>query len=79
MKDLEMKAYRIIFNNKGFTLLEILIAIIILGIAIVPMLNAFTPSIKSIGIEEETMIFTNQVRGTLNRLAGLDFAELNII
>lgn len=31
-------------NNKGFTLLELLIAVIILGIVIVPMLHSFTSS-----------------------------------
>ena len=61
----------------GFTLLEIIIAIFILGIAIVPMVNSFGPSIISTSNEEKIAVFTNQVRGTLNRAAALDFATLN--
>jgi prepilin-type N-terminal cleavage/methylation domain-containing protein len=64
-------------NNKGVSLLEVLLAVFVLGIAIGPMLDAIAPSIKSIATEEKTIIFTNQVRSTLSRLTGLDFATLD--
>ncbi len=68
---------RSISNNKGFTLFEIILAVLFLAIAIAPMLNAYSPAIFSIKGEEETAVFTNQARGTLNRVAALDFTTLD--
>ena len=65
------------FNNKGFTLVEIVIAVALLAIAIVPMVSAYGPAIFSTSTEEETAVFTNQARGTLNRVAALDFPILD--
>lgn len=64
-------------NNKGFTLVEIIIAVLLLAIAIVPMVGAYGPAIFSTAVEDEVGVFTNQARGTLNRVATLDFATLN--
>lgn len=66
-----------VFNNRGFTLVEIIIAVALLAIAIVPMVSAYGPAIFSTSTEEETAVFTNRVRGTLNRVATLDFATLH--
>lgn len=63
-------------NNSGFTIVEILFAIFILSIAIVPMMNAFSPRLSSIGSGGETAVFTNQARGTLNRIAAISFKTL---
>ena len=67
----------IISDNKGFTLLEIILVVLILAIAIVPMVRAFSPGTLSANTEEETTVFTNQARGTLNRVMALDFDTLN--
>ncbi len=64
---------------EGFTLVEIMIAVLLLAIAIAPMVSAFAPALLSTGGEEETAVFTNQVRGTLNRVISLDFETLNSI
>ena len=64
-------------NKKGFTLFEIILAVLFLAIAIAPMLNAYSPAIFSIKGEEETAVFTNQARGTLNRVAAIDFTTLD--
>ena len=66
-----------IFDKKGFTFLEIILVVLILAIAIVPMVRAFSPGASSANIEEETTVFTNQARGTLNRVMALDFDTLN--
>ena len=66
-----------LFDTKGFTLLEIILVVLILAIAIVPMVRAFSPGTLSANIEEETAVFTNQARGTLNRVLALDFDTLN--
>lgn len=72
--------YRAVQNDRGFTLFEIIVSVLILAIAIVPMVNAFNPAILSfysISDEEETAVFSNQARGTLNRIAALDFDTLS--
>ena len=66
-----------LFGSKGFTLLEIILVVLILAIAIVPMVRAFSPGTLSANTEEETTVFTNQARGTLNRVMTLDFDTLN--
>lgn len=65
------------FNNKGFTLIEIIIAVVLLAIVVVPLVMAYGPAIFSTGVEEEIAVFTNQARGTLSRVATLDFTTLN--
>jgi prepilin-type N-terminal cleavage/methylation domain-containing protein len=64
-------------NDKGFTLFEIVITIFVVGIAIAPMAKAFRPAVFSVGSEEKTIVFANQVRGTLSRVVALDFDTLN--
>ena len=64
-------------NSAGFTFLEIILVVLILAIAIVPMVRAFSPGVVSANTEEETTVFTNQARGTLNRVMALDFDTLN--
>ena len=59
-------------NNKGFTLVEMIIAVLLLAIAIVPMVGAYGPAIFSTAVEDEVGVFTNQARGTLNRVATHD-------
>ena len=64
-------------SNKGFTLLEIIFAVLLLATAIVPLLNAYAPALLSTESQEERAVFTNRARATLNRVASLDFARLN--
>lgn len=64
-------------KTAGFTLFEVVLAIFILLTAIVPMINAFGPSLFATVSEEATIVFTNYARQTLNRVAVLDFKILN--
>jgi prepilin-type N-terminal cleavage/methylation domain-containing protein len=64
-------------NSRGFTFLEIMLVVLILAIAIVPMVRAFGPSVLKASTDEETAVFANQARGTLNRVMALDFDTLN--
>ncbi|MGD8504063.1 MAG: hypothetical protein PVH49_10675 [Syntrophobacterales bacterium] len=68
---------QITWNARGFTYMEIIIAVLLLAVAIVPMVSAYAPGILSTSGEEATTVFTNQARGTLNRLAAFDFATLD--
>ncbi len=66
-----------LLNDAGFTLIEVLMASIILAIAIAPMLNAFGPALMSTAVGERLAVFTNQAKSTLNRTVGLDYDTLN--
>jgi len=67
---------RTLRNNHGLTLLEVTMAVFILGLAIVPMMNAFGPARQSVKAEEQTTVFTFQAMSTLSRIAGLDYEDL---
>lgn len=64
-------------SYNGFSLLEIMVAIFILGIAIAPMVKAYTPALLSTTGKEEMVVFSNQVRGTMHRILALDYATLD--
>ena len=64
-------------NHKGFTFLEILLVVLLLAIAIVPMIRAFSPAVSSADSIEETAVFTNQARGSMNRVMALDYDTLS--
>jgi len=54
-----------------------MMAVLLLAIAIAPMVSAFAPALLSTGGEEEMVVFTNRARGTLYRVAALDFKNLD--
>ncbi|CAB1083181.1 hypothetical protein JY97_02800 [Alkalispirochaeta odontotermitis] len=64
------------FNDNGITLVEVLIATIILAVAIVPMVNAFRSATTSTGVGERLVVFTTQAGSTLNRTLALDYDTL---
>jgi prepilin-type N-terminal cleavage/methylation domain-containing protein len=64
-------------SDQGFSLVEILIAVMVLSMAIVPIINAIGPAVKTTAAERQFSVSTNQARATLNRLLSVDFATLN--
>jgi prepilin-type N-terminal cleavage/methylation domain-containing protein len=66
-----------LLNRQGFTLFEIILTLLILAIAIIPMVNAFTPALLMTGQGEEQAVLTGQARQTMNRLLDLDFRTLD--
>lgn len=66
-----------LISERGFSLVEVLIALMILTLAIVPIINAIGPAVKTTAAEAQTLVFTNQARATLNRLLTVNFARLN--
>jgi prepilin-type N-terminal cleavage/methylation domain-containing protein len=63
-------------NSSGFTLFEIIIAIFILSIAVVPMMESFGPAIMSAASVEKTAVITNQARATMDRMLVMEFDTL---
>ena len=53
-----------IADSRGFTLFEILMALLILAIAITPMMNAFAPALLASSQGEEQEVLTGQARRT---------------
>jgi len=68
--------HRFVLDRKGFTLVEVLAVVLLLAIAVVPMVSAFSPAIFSTENDEQLAVFTNQARWTLYRVAALDFQTL---
>ena len=64
-------------NRRGFTLFEIILALLILAIAIIPMVNAFAPALLSTSQGEEQAVLTGQARSAMNGLISLDFRTLD--
>lgn len=64
-------------SDHGFSLVEILIALVILTLGIVPIINAVGPAVNTTAAQAQFSVSTNQARATLNRLSSLDFASLN--
>jgi len=77
MKRLRFSRNRIMAEERGFTLVEIMVVLVILTIAVVPMLQAYGPALLSTDFEEQTAVFNNQTRRTLTRIATLPFHTLN--
>ena len=63
-------------GQRGFTLLEVILAVFILLVAIGPLIDAYRPSLFSALTEQAQTVFVNQARQTLNRVASLDFDTL---
>ncbi len=63
-------------SARGFTLFEILVAMALLGLLILPLLKSVGPSLTSISHVEKEITLTNQARATLNRILSLDFNTL---
>jgi len=60
--------YNLGSNNNGFTLLQVLIAIVILGVALIPISRLFTGGIKNISKSEvmlEATIFASTLMDTV--------------
>jgi prepilin-type N-terminal cleavage/methylation domain-containing protein len=63
-------------KSSGFTLFEIIIALFIISIAVIPMMKSFGPAMSTAAIVEKTAVMTNQARATMERLLVLDFNTL---
>jgi len=67
---------RVVLRSGGFTLIEILLAMVLIAATVVPMMEAFSPGRTAEG-GEEAAVFTNQVRATLSRITAYDFETLD--
>ncbi len=63
-------------QSSGFTLFEIILALFIISLAIIPMMTSFGPAMMTSAAVEKTAVMTNQARATMERLLALDFDTL---
>jgi prepilin-type N-terminal cleavage/methylation domain-containing protein len=77
MKELRFSNRRLLSSPKGLTLIEVAVALLILSLVIIPLMDSFRTALITTGGEERLAVFTNQARGTLYRIAALDFADLD--
>ncbi len=64
-------------RRSGFSLLEMIMVLLLLAVAIVPLINAFSPAIASQAAEEGYLVFHNRARGTLARVLTIPFPVLS--
>ena len=64
-------------NSSGFTLVEIIVAIFIISLAVLPMMESFGPAMMATQNVEKTAVMTNQARATMERLLAFDFDTLS--
>ena len=67
---------RLSSSSSGFTLFEIIMAMFIISIAVIPMMQSFGPAMMTAGAVEKTSVLTNQARATMERMLALDFDTL---
>jgi prepilin-type N-terminal cleavage/methylation domain-containing protein len=65
-------------SNRGFSLLELVIALAILVIALVPNMNSITSSVQSTSIAEEHIQLVNAVREKMEEIIAMEFNTLSL-
>lgn len=63
-------------SPQGFSLMEVMLVIILLALAVVPMLESFSPSLNALNQAEQSTVFKHQALWTLNRVLALDYGVL---
>jgi prepilin-type N-terminal cleavage/methylation domain-containing protein len=76
LKEDRLTGQRFASIQSGFSLLEVCVAVVVLSLAILPMLNAFSPAVTVTGEIEEIEVLTCQARKTLSRLTTLNYQTL---
>ena len=71
-----MRARSAIKRSSGFTILEMILVLLLLAIAIVPMMDAFTPSLRSAKVTGETEVCADRALFTITRIIALDYSDL---
>jgi len=64
-------------NNKGFTLIEILVAIVALALVVVPLLQGFVTTAKLNTKSREKMMATNVAQAHMEQYSGLTIEEID--
>ncbi len=64
--------------EKGYSLLEVVIAIMIMGIALVPIVDSFANSNRLSTPVEERVLIVNHARAKMEELLAMNFSDLPV-
>ncbi len=65
-------------SSNGFSLLELMIAITIMTIALVPIMNSITGSFQSTNAGEKNTLLVNYAREKMDDIIGMNFGTISI-
>ena len=65
-------------SSNGFSLVEILLTLVIMGIAIVPLMDSITSSFESNKVNEEYTVIVNYGREKMDNIFAMDFSTVSI-
>ena len=65
-------------NARGFLMMDLMIAILLMAIALGPMINSFFPSFTAMDSQGRRAVMTAGAQGTLNRVAGRTYDSLKL-
>jgi len=69
---------RFSFDERGFSLVELLLAIVIMIIAIVPIMDSITSSFQSTHASEENTMLVNYAREKMEDISAMIFADVAV-
>jgi prepilin-type N-terminal cleavage/methylation domain-containing protein len=63
-------------NQQGFTLVEVLVTLTIVGVMLVPLTVGLTSVVSSVSIREELTMLSNAARGKMEEVLAMGFANI---
>jgi prepilin-type N-terminal cleavage/methylation domain-containing protein len=64
-------------THRGFTLVEVVVAVVILGLMVSGISALYFSGFKSLDMEDDRMLLDSRLRGRMERVMGRDFGALS--
>ena len=64
-------------THRGFTLVEVMVAVVILGLMVSGISALYFSGFKSLDMEDDRMLLDSRLRGRMERLIGRPFDQVN--
>jgi len=76
MQMMLQKTVKIINNADGFSLLEALVSVVLLGLLAITVATVYSAGNKSLAVQTERMMLDSKLRSRMEYLMGTDFSAL---